>query len=90
LEKMSYKSRKYRFKKRAARILKQVGYEPIFPQNEMLFDIIAIHKKHIRYIAISLDKPGPELIGRVRAIQKPGQKEIWYRGDDNQIETICF
>jgi hypothetical protein len=85
---MSYKKRQYRLKKRAAKILAQVGYDVIFPRNEILFDLVAIYKDRVRYIVICLDKPNKELIGRIKAAKKPGEKEIWYRKEDNKIETI--
>jgi len=87
---MSYKKRQYRLKKRVAKILAQVGYDVIFPRNEYLFDLIAIYKDRVRYVAISLDKPSKELIGLIKAAEKPGEKEIWFRDKNNKIETICL
>jgi len=86
---MSYKKRQYRLKKRVAKILAQVGYDVIFPRNEILFDLIAIYKDRVRYIVICLDKPSKELIGLIKAAEKPGEKEIWFRKEDNKIEVIC-
>jgi len=87
---MNYKKRQYRLKKRVAKILAQVGYDVIFPRNEYLFDLIAIYKDRVRYVAISLDKPSKELIGLIKAAEKPGGKEIWFRDKNNKIETICI
>jgi len=87
---MNYKKRHYRLKKRVAKILAQVGYDVIFPRNEYVFDLIAIYKDRVRYIAISLEKPSKELIGLIKTAEKPGEKEIWFRKEDNKIETICL
>jgi predicted transcriptional regulator len=85
---MSYKKRQYRLKKRVAKILAQVGYDVIFPENDNLFDVVAIEVDRIRYIAVMSEEPSKEVVKKYKAINKPGDVEIWYRDGKGCLKTI--